>query len=60
MTRNNSDTNINNLSIVRTLKLPYKGNHDIDLLKSVKTSTKKTLHEKHVVRIILKGTKLSS
>ena len=43
-----------------TLNLPYKGNHDINLIKSIKTSGKKTLPEKYDIRIILTGTKLSS
>ena len=41
------------------LKLPYKGDHVINLIKSIKISTKKSLPEKHDVRIILTGTKLS-
>ena len=46
--------------MVHNLKLPYKGNHDINLIKSIKTSGKKMLPEKHDVRVILTGTKLSS
>ena len=45
---------------MHTLKLPYKGDHGIKLIKSIKTSTKKSLPEKHDLRIILTGTKLSS
>ena len=45
---------------MHTLKLPYKGDHGINLIKSIKTSTKKSLPEKHDLRIILTGTKLSS
>ena len=59
---NHNDTNLNRLSdkILHTLKLPYKGDHGINLIKSIKTSTKKSLPDKHDVRIILTGTKLSS
>ena len=35
--------------MVHTLKLPYKGDHGINLIKSIKTSTKKSLPEKHDV-----------
>ena len=55
--------NINNLSdkIVHTLKLPCKGDHGTDLIKSIQASTKKSLPENHDdVRIILTGTKLGS
>ena len=60
--KNNNNMNINNLSdkIMHTLKLPYKGNHSNNLIESIKTSPKKSLPEKHDVRIILTGTKLSS
>ena len=60
--RNNNDMNINNLSdkIVHTLKLPYKGDHGSNLIKSIKASTEKSLPENHDVRIVLTGTKLSS
>ena len=36
--KNSNDTNTNNLSdkIVRTLKLPYKGDHGTNLIKSLK------------------------
>ena len=59
---NNNDTNKIDLfdKIVHTLNLPYKSNHDINLIKSIKTSGKKTLPEKYDIRIILTGTKLSS
>ena len=59
---NHNDTNLNRLSdkIAHTLKLPYVGDHGINLLKSIKTSTKKFSPDKHDVRIILTGTKLSS
>ena len=59
---NHNDTNLNRLcdKIVHILKLPYKGDHGINLIKSIKTSTKKSLSDKHDVRIILTGTKLSS
>ena len=59
---NHHDTNLNRLSdkIVHTLKLPYNGDHGISLIKSIKTSTKKSLPEKHGVRIILTAIKLSS
>ena len=59
---NHNDTNLNRLSdkIVHTLKLPYKCDHGIHLIKSIKTSTKRSFPEKHDVRIILTGTKLSS
>ena len=58
---NHNDANLNRLSrkIVHTLKLPCKGDHSINLIKSIKASTKKSLPEKHDVRIILTGTKLS-
>ena len=48
---NHNDTNLNRLSdkIVHTLKLPYKGDNGINLIKSIKTSTKKSLPEKHNV-----------
>ena len=60
--KNNNDMNINILSdkIVHTLKLPYKGDHGTNLIKSIKASTKKSLPENYDVRIILTGTKLSS
>ena len=59
---NNNDANLNRLTdkIVHTLKLPYKGDHGINLIKSIKTSTKKSLPEKYDLRIISTGTKLSS
>ena len=52
---NHNDPNINRLSdkIVHILKLPYKGDHGFNLIKSIKTSAKRTLPEKHDVRIIL-------
>ena len=58
--QNNNDAYINNLSdkIVHNLELPYKGDHGINLIKSVKTSIKKTLPEKHNFLIILTWTKL--
>ena len=43
-----------------TFKLPYKGNHGINLIKSLKASTKESLVANHDVRIILTGIKLSS
>ena len=54
--------NISSLSdkIVCTLKLPYRGDHGTNLIKSIRMSTKMSLPENHDVRIILKGTKLSS
>ena len=60
--QNHNDANLSRLSdeIVHTLKLPYKGDHGINLIKLIKTSTKKALPEKHGTRIILTGTKLSS
>ena len=38
---NHNDTNLNRLSdkTVHTLKLPYKGDHGINLIKSIKTSS---------------------
>ena len=53
---NHNNTNLSRLSdkIVHTLKLPYKGDHGINLIKSIKTSTKKALPEKHDI-IILTG-----
>ena len=58
---NRKDANLNRLShkIVHTLKLPCKGDHGINLIKSIKASTKKSFPEKLDVRIILTGTKLS-
>ena len=49
--KNHINTNLNMLSdkIIRTLKLPYKGDHSINLIKSIKTSSKKSLPEKHAV-----------
>ena len=54
--------NINNSSdkILHTLKLPYKGNHSTNLIKSIKASAKKSLPENHDLGIVLTGTKLSS
>ena len=59
---NHNDTDLNRLydKIVHTLKLPHKSDHDINLIKSIKTSAYKLLHGKHDVRVILTGTKLSS
>ena len=53
---------MNNLSdkTLHTSKLSYKGYHDINLIKSIKASTKKELPEKHDAKIISTGTKLSS
>ena len=53
--KNNNSSNINNLSdkIIYTLKLAYKGNHGINVIKSIKTSAKNTFPEKHDVRIII-------
>ena len=45
---------------VKRLKIPYKSDHGINLIKSIKTSTEKSLPEIHDFRIILTGTKLSS
>ena len=45
---------------VHTLKLPCKGDHSINLIKSIKILIKKSLPEKRDVRIIVSGTKLSS
>ena len=41
---NHKDMNFSRLSdtIVHTLKLPYKGDHAINLIKSIQTSTKKS------------------
>ena len=57
-----NDTNIDKLpdKILHTLKLSCKSNHSSNLMKSIKTSTKKTLPEKHFARITLTSTKLSS
>ena len=59
---NHNDTNLNRLSykVIHNLKLPSKGDYGINLIKSTKSSTKKSLLEKHDVRNILTGTKLSS
>ena len=45
---------IDNLSdkIIHTLKLPCKGDCSINVIKSLRVSTKKTLREKHNVKII--------
>lgn len=53
---------INNLydQTVHILKLPYKGNGGVGLIKAIKTSIQKTLWDSHDVRFILTGTKLSS
>ena len=48
------------LTEINDFKPPYKGNHGISLIRSIKTSAKKTLPEKHDFRIMLKSTKLSS
>ena len=60
--KNNNNKNINNSSdkTVHTLKLAYKGDNGINLIKLIKTPTKKTLPEKYGVRIVSTGTKLSS
>ena len=74
--KNKNGTNINNSSdkTVHILKLPYKGDHGIHLLRTIKTSTKKIFLEKHIIlqkkqgyfnrvktnKVILLGTKLSS
>ena len=54
--------NVTNLSdkIVHNLILPYQGDHDTNSIKSIKSSTKKSLPENHDVRIIETGTKLRS
>ena len=59
---NHNDANLNMLSdkILHILKLPYKDNHGINLTKSIKISMKKSLSNKHDVRIILIAKKLSS
>ena len=59
---NNNNVNINNLSdkTVHTCKLPDQGDHNTNLIKSIKSSTKKSLPGNHDVRIIETGTKLSS
>ena len=45
---------------MHTLKLQCKDSHSTNLIKSIKTPNKKSLPEKHDVRIILTGTKLNS
>ena len=45
---------------MHTLKLPYKVDHSINLIKLLETLTKEWLPEKHDVRINLTSTKLSS
>lgn len=65
---NNRNDNINNIvnennsenRKIHTLKLPYQGEEGINLIKSIKNSSKRTLPENHEVRIILTGKKLSS
>ena len=59
--KSTNNTIINNFSdkSLRTLKLPYKDDHSTRLIKSRKTSTKKSLPENHDVRTILTDTKLS-
>ena len=51
--KNNNDMNVTNLSdkIVHNLILPYQGDHDTNSIKSIKSSTKKSLPENHDVRI---------
>ena len=60
--KNNNNMNINNLSdkSVHTLKLPHKDDDGINLIRPIKTSSKKTLLEKQDVKIILTGGKSSS
>ena len=60
--KNNNEANINYLSdkTVHTLKLWYKSDHGISLIKSIKTSTKKTLPENYDAGTISTGTKLAS
>ena len=41
---------------MHTLKLPLKGDCGINVIKSLRVSTKKTLREKHNVKVILTDT----
>ena len=45
---NHNDKNLSRLSdkIIHTLKLPYNGDHGINLIKWIKKSTKKSFPEK--------------
>lgn len=56
--KNKNIRDINNLPDrgVHTLKLPYY--HGINVIKSIKTLTKKTLSDNHDVRIFLRDTEL--
>ena len=56
---NSLDTNIV-VKTVHTLKLPFKCEEGTNLIKSIKTTSRKALSENHDVRIVLTGTKLSS
>ena len=44
---------------VHTLKLPFKGEEGTNLIKSIKTTSRKALPENHDVGIVLTGIKLS-
>ena len=56
---NNLDTNTV-VKTVHTLKLPFKYEEGTNLIKSIKTTSRKALPENHDVRIVLTGTKLNS
>ena len=45
---------------MHTLKLPFKCEEGTNLIKSIKTTSRKALPENHHVRIVFTGTKLSS
>ena len=60
---NDSNNNLNTNTVVKTvhtLKLPFKGEEGTNLIKSIKTTSRKALPENHHVRIVFTGTKLSS
>ena len=56
---NNLDTNTV-VKTVHTLKSPFKYEECTNVIKSIKTTSRKALPENHDVRIVLTGTKLSS
>ena len=56
---NNLDTNTV-VKTVHTLKLSFKGEKGTNLIKSIKTTSRKELPENHHVRIVFTGTKLTT
>ena len=55
--KNHNDTNLNRLSDknIHSIKPPYKGDHCINLIKSIKTSTKNSLAENMTSRLFQQG-----